>query len=222
MDRDAVWHDHPSSAAPVWLRLCAVKIRKELKLFTFHGAPVLAHWSVLLAFPLGWAIEKSFLGALVAQAAFLVLMLAHELGHAFVARRLRLPVYSIELYAIHGLCRHGAPHREGADVAIAWGGVLAQGILFALALLLAKGLNVSGGIPRTLAPAFDVWVPLNMLIAFCNLLPIPPLDGAKAWRVIPLGFSTLRRLATQRTRRRPSAGRVVSMELHRISKREVK
>jgi membrane-associated protease RseP (regulator of RpoE activity) len=61
-----------------------------------------------------------------------------------------------------------------------------------------------------------------MLIAFCNLLPIPPLDGAKAWRLIPLGFSTLRRLAKQRTRRRPSARRVVSKELHRISKREVK
>jgi hypothetical protein len=55
---------------------CAVNLRKELKLFTFHGAPVFAHWTVLLAFPFGWAIEKSILGALVAQAAFFVLMLA--------------------------------------------------------------------------------------------------------------------------------------------------
>ena len=199
-----------------------MKVRKELKLFTFHGAPVLAHWTVLLAFPIGWAIEKSILGALVAQAAFLVLMLAHELGHAFVARRLRLPVYSLELYAVHGWCRYGSPHRQSAEVAVAWGGVLAQGVLFALALLLAKGLNLSGGIPRTLAPAFDVWVPTNMLIAFCNLLPIPSLDGAKAWRFIPLGLSALAERLKSRARRRPPAGRVVSKELHRIGKREPK
>lgn len=198
-----------------------MRVRRELKLFSYHGTPVVAHWSVLLAFPLGWAIEKSILGALVAQGAFLVLMLAHELGHAFVARRLRLPVYSLELYAVHGLCRHGAPRHERSAIAVAWGGVAAQGAVFALALLLAKGLNLSGGIPRTLAPAFDVWVPANMLIVFCNLLPIPPLDGAKAWRFVPLVLSSLVRRVRSR-KRRPPAERVVSLELRRIGKREVK
>jgi Zn-dependent protease len=197
-----------------------VKVRKELRLFTYHGAPVVAHWSVLLAFPIGWSIQKSIIGALVAQVAFLALMLAHELGHAFVARCFRLPIHSLELYAIHGLCRHGAPRRERQAVAIAWGGVAAQGAVFALALLLAKGLNLSGGIPRALAPAFDVWVPANMLIAFCNLLPIAPLDGAKAWRFVPFFLSGLVRRIRSWCRR--PAARVVSMELRRIGKREGK
>ena len=195
-----------------------MKLRSNVKLFKFHNAPVFAHWTVLLAFPLGWATEKSLLGALVAQGAFLVLMLAHELGHAFVARRCRLPVYSLHLYAIHGLCSYGAPRREGSDVAVAWGGVAAQAVLFFVALLLAKGFSLTGGIPLSLAPAFDVWVPINMLIAFCNLLPIQPLDGAKAWRFIPLTFSGAMVWLKARFRRKPSA-RVVSMELHRISKK---
>lgn len=198
-----------------------MQLRKELKLFSYHGAPVVAHWSVLLAFPLGWTVEKSMLGALVAQGAFLVLMLAHELGHAFVARRFRLPVHSLELYAMHGLCRYGTPRHERAAVAIAWGGIAAQGVVFALALLLAKGLDLSGGIPRMLAPAFDVWVPANMLIAFCNLIPIAPLDGAKAWRFVPLVLSSLVRRVGALRRRQPAA-RVVSHELQRIGKRKAK
>jgi membrane-associated protease RseP (regulator of RpoE activity) len=148
-------------------------------------------------------------------------MLAHELGHAFVARKCRLPVYSLQLYAIHGLCSYGAPRREGSDVAVAWGGVAAQAVLFIFALLLAKAFSFTGGIPHLLAPAFDVWVPINMLVAFCNLLPIPPLDGAKAWRFIPLTFSNAMARFKARFRRKPSA-RVVSMELHRISNRDAK
>jgi Zn-dependent protease len=196
-------------------------LRSNIKLFSFHNTPVFAHWSVLLAFPIGWSTEKSFLGALVALAAFLVLMLAHELGHAFVARRLHLPVFSLHLYAVHGSCVYGAPRRESQDIAVAWGGIAAQAVLFCLALLLAKGMSFTGGIPRTLAPAFDVWVPINMLVAFCNLLPIPPLDGAKAWRFIPLGFSAIVTRIKSRTRHRPAA-RVVSMELHRIGKPKAK
>jgi len=198
-----------------------VKARNDVQLFKFHNAPVFAHWSVLLAFPLGWAIEKSLLGALVAQAAFLVLVLAHELGHAFMARRLHLPVYSLRLYAIHGTCAYGVPRREAQDILMAWGGICAQAVLFFLALALGKAFSLIGGIPRTLSPAFDVWVPINMLIAFCNLLPIPPLDGAKAWRFIPLGVrASVRRLKSRVRRRAP--GRVVSIELSRIGKRPAK
>ena len=171
--------------------------------------------------------EKDFLGAIVAQAAFFVLMLAHELGHAFVAHRLRLPVFSVRLYLVHGQCHYGAPRREAADVAVAWGGVAAQAMLFVLALLLAKSMSLAGGIPRALAPAFDVWIPINMLVAFCNLLPIATLDGSKAWRFIPMGFSAaIGRFKSRKRRRRPervgsqSTGRVVSMELHRIGKRD--
>jgi Zn-dependent protease len=203
---------------------CALKLKSNLKLFSYHGTPVFAHWSVLLAFPIALASQQSFLGALVAQAAFLVLMLAHELGHAFVARRQRLPVFSIWLYAIHGSCHHGMPRRASAEVAVAWGGVAAQAILLLLALLFAKGMSFTGGIPGALAPAFEVWIPINMLVAFCNLLPIPPLDGAKAWRFVPSAYAAaINRLKSSRRPRAkrvaPSSERVVSIESHRARKR---
>ena len=149
---------------------------------------MLVHWSVLLAFPFAWALKKDVVGALIVQGIFLVLMLAHELGHAFAARWFRLPVFSIRLYAIHGVCIHGPSRTKGEEIAIAWGGVAAQALLFLAALGLTKALSISSGVPRFLEPALEVLVPINLLIAFCNLLPIAPLDGSKAWRFIPLAL----------------------------------
>ncbi len=195
-----------------------MKIRSNFEVFKVYRAPVFAHWTVLLAFPIGWAIEKSILGAVVAQVAFLVLILAHEIGHAFVAHLCGLRVHSLRLFAFHGACIYGAPRREASNIAVAWGGVAAQAVLFFMALLIAKVFSLTGGIPQALSPAFDVLVPVNMLVAFCNLLPFPPLDGAKAWRFIPRGISA----AVARVRKRippDETKKVVSKELNRISKK---
>ena len=185
-----------------------MNLRKSFKLCTFRGAPVLAHWSVLIAFPFCWFVEKSVTGALIAQAAFLGLMLVHELGHALMAVRLRLTVYSIHLYAVHGLCVLEAPRSEAEHIAVAWGGVVAQAALFVGALATLKTINLIGQVPGALEPLFAVWVPTNMLIAFCNLIPIPPLDGATAWRFLPTACSAaaerLQRLSRNRRAKPPA------------------
>ena len=196
-----------------------MKFQRYFKAFSYRGSPVLVHWTVLLAFPFACLIEKSFLYALEVQVAFLVLMLAHELGHAFVAKRIGLPVFSLRLYAIHGTCIYGTPHSKRKEIAIAWGGVAAQAILFFLALALTEGLSATIGVPQYVSPILAVLVPMNMFIALFNLLPIKPLDGATAWLFIPLSISGAIARVRSRPKRRTTS-HVVSMELGRFGRKQ--
>jgi Zn-dependent protease len=113
-------------------------------------------------------------------------VLAHEAGHAALARWRRRTVYAIRMHGFGGHCMH-----EGGSALdeawIAWGGILAQ-----LPLLLigayAEALFGARGV--------EVWFALffaNLLLIIANIAPIGRLDGTKAW--------TLPRLLWQRRTR---------------------
>ncbi len=141
----------------------------------------------MLAFPCAWATTGSAIAGLVGLIAFVSLILIHELGHALVARAYGLRVFSIRAFWLHGLCTYQSSESQQANVAIAWGGVAAQATLLVFAFLLARVTVVAiGEIPAVLAPLFLVWIPINFFNIFSNLLPIPPLDGAMAWRILPM------------------------------------
>jgi stage IV sporulation protein FB len=73
--------------------------------------------------------------------------------------------------------------------------------------------------PTLLQPLFFVWIPFNILVAIHNLIPIPPLDGAKAWHVVRLAWRWLSARTFQHRKVPAStAAKVVSLELRRISK----
>lgn len=153
----------------------------------WRGIPIALHWTALLGLP--WFLYKtgSVTAALVAFAAFLFLLMAHELGHAAVAAWRRVEVTHIQLFLLHGVCAHEEPDYEEDDVLIAWGGVAAQFVL----LLIALGVNfllptLSPVAYFWAAPALAVLIETNLLIMVLNLIPVAPLDGAKAWRAIPL------------------------------------
>lgn len=131
-------------------------------------APVRIHWTT----PLGILLLTGFSFRPLAWIALFGLLLVHELGHAFAARRYHLRVDSIDITAIGGTCRiEGDPTlREAATVA--WGGVLAQAGVLVLALLFPFGGSIH-----------DVLVTQNVMLIAVNLLPIEPLDGALAWRL---------------------------------------
>lgn len=206
-----------------------LRVKREITAGYFSGAPLTLHWTLLLFLIFACAATHSIVGGLVAFAAILILLLTHELGHAVMARWLGLRVIAIRLYGFHGICVHTFPKTEGAAIAVAWGGVLAQIVLFAVAVTIAKILSLmAGGIPWLLDPAFFVWVPLNLLVIITNLLPIAPLDGAAAWKGIPALFRALRRRHKQpkplhRQLRKTETfkndtSKIVSMELRRISR----
>src|SRR5262249_29314214 len=130
------------------------RARRAVKIF---GAPVSVHWSVLLYFPIALSASKGVPAALLASAAWFVVMLAHESGHAAVANHLGVRVLSVRLWAFHGHCVFEHPPSPRTQVAIAWGGVGAQVLLVAAALMVSCAFSALGiRPPAFLAPVLFV------------------------------------------------------------------
>jgi Zn-dependent protease len=161
------------------------------------GIPVGASWSALLiALLIAWSLGGQLLPVQVpglvpaaywlAGAAgaglFLGSLLAHELGHALVARRAGLRVRGITLWLLGGVAQledEPASPRDELRVAIVGPAVsLALAVAFGLA---AAALSVVGG--PGLAVAVAAWLALgNAALAVFNLLPAAPLDGGRVLR----------------------------------------
>ena len=161
------------------------------------GIPVGASWSALLiALLFAWSLGGELLPAQVpglvpaaywlAGAAgaglFLASLLAHEIGHALVARRAGLRVRGITLWLLGGVAQledEPASPRDELRVAIVGPAVsLALAGAFGVA---AAALSVVG------APALLVvvaaWLALgNVALGVFNLLPAAPLDGGRVLR----------------------------------------
>jgi stage IV sporulation protein FB len=145
-----------------------------------RGAPVRIHWTA----PLGAVVFTGFSFSPGLWAGFFLLVVLHELGHAALVRHLGYPVVAVRVHAFGGDCQwSGDPTRVEVAV-VAWGGVLAQGALWlaATALLFILG-SPSSPLLWTLAVTFTA---TNARMILLNLLPIPPLDGSKAWPLLPM------------------------------------
>jgi Zn-dependent protease len=148
----------------------------------FRGVPVFVHWTVLalLVAALPGLSFLPFFGA-VGLIAYGALVVLHEGGHVVVAQAMGCRVHSMEIGAIHGVTIHDAPVLERQAVAIAWAGVVAQVIVGVPVWAWLHGF--AGRAAHLVGPALVVLGPVNAAVAIVNLLPIPGLDGAMAWRV---------------------------------------
>ena len=162
-------------------------MRATWRLGQWRGVPIALHWTVLLGLPWLLYLTRSATATLVAFPAFLFLLMAHELGHAAVARWRGVEVNRIDLFFLHGVCEHDAPDYEEDDVLIAWGGVAAQLVVLLVALAFDFVLpTLSPAAYVVVAPALSVLIGTNVFIMIFNLIPIAPFDGARAWRALPL------------------------------------
>jgi Zn-dependent protease len=156
------------------------------------GAPIRVHWTA----PLGALVFGRFELVPAFWLAFLGIILVHELGHAIIVRLVRARVRAVDLNGVGGLCHWSGNVSDIERAAIAWGGVLAQLGVFVVAIALVSIF----GYPRT---NFDLqlWqacTTANLWLVALNLIPIAPLDGAEAWRLVPL-------LRARRRQRRATA-----------------
>jgi Zn-dependent protease len=108
-------------------------------------------------------------------------VLAHELGHSFVALRERLPVRGITLFIFGGVAQiEKEPESPGAELRIAIAGPLTS---LGLAMLF-------GGLWLTAPEASFLKAPamylarINFILAFFNLVPGFPLDGGRVLRAL--------------------------------------
>jgi Zn-dependent protease len=171
----------------------------SLRLGRIAGIPVGASWSVLLiALLVGWPLAGTVLPSLapglapsayllagaVATGLFLGSLLAHELGHALVARRAGLRVRGITLWLLGGVAQlEDEPASPRDDLRVAIVGP-------AVSLALAVGFGVVAAVLGLLgAPAIAVvvagWLAVgNVVLAVFNLVPAAPLDGGRVLRAL--------------------------------------
>lgn len=190
------------------------------KLFTWSNIPVYANWTILLWLPWYWMHNSNLVWVAVTFLAYALLLLAHELGHAVAARSRRLRVHAIRLYMMHGLCQFQSPYREKDHILVAWGGVIAQMCMLVLAVI--ARFAVQAFLPQAeyfLAPLFYVFIQANIVIAIFNLIPVAPLDGHIAWRVLPPLRDHLRAKFSWRAR---DTGNVIDLGKRRAAARKSK
>lgn len=150
--------------------------------FRLFGFPVDIHASFLVIAFLFGASGQGIDAALVWVAVVTVSVLAHELGHAFVAA----PAGGeprIDLYAMAGLTRWN-PGRAGRGriVAVSLAGP-AAGVAFGLGLYALDSV-VEPARGTLLEYAFDAALFANLGWGLLNLLPMLPLDGGQVMRAL--------------------------------------
>jgi len=152
--------------------------RGSLTVARLRGIPIRLHWTV----PLGALVFSGFRWAPGFWTGFFLLVLIHELGHAALVRAFRLRVEGIDITGFGGLCHWSGRATPVERGVIAWGGVLAQGLLLAATF---GGLALLGK-PRVpfVAELVSVFTFTNLWLIALNLLPVPPLDGHEAWKLV--------------------------------------
>ena len=108
-------------------------------------------------------------------------ILAHEFGHALVARRRGIEVQEINLWLLGGVSRmRGEAHAPGDELAFALAGPAVTAVLAAcfgaLALLLPSST------PAVARALIDYQALVNCLLLGFNLMPAFPLDGGRVLR----------------------------------------
>lgn len=149
------------------------------------GARLHIHWSALLA---GGTLFGIFIRqpiqAFVIVVSYFSVILLHEAGHALLAKRYGYAVPNIYLGFIHGICEFEHPQTLKEHAVIAWGGVLAQLVVAVPLVVLSQitplaSFSISGNVIAILGY-------LSLSVALVNLAPVRGLDGAVAWRLVPI------------------------------------
>jgi Zn-dependent protease len=131
--------------------------------------------------------------------AYFAAMLVHEWGHVVLARKRMCQVYEIALYPFVGLTRFTQPRTRFEHCVIAWGGILFQG---AVGIPILAWILLVGYTPVEMLNNFmAIFGYLTLVMLPLNLAPIPPLDGAIAWGIVPMLLQRLRERLRRRRRK---------------------
>jgi Zn-dependent protease len=169
-------------------------VTSSLRLGRIAGIEIGVNWSWLVVFALiTWTLASAVFPstnphlskaayvamAVVAALCFFVSLLAHELGHAFRARRDGMEIEGITLWLFGGVARFkGTFPSAGAEFRIAIAGPLVSLGIGAVCVLVAWGVVLPEGIDGVVA-----WLGyINLSLLVFNLLPALPLDGGRILR----------------------------------------
>lgn len=210
-------------------------MRQGIRLGRIAGIEVVADWSLLIIFLLitfslaggvfpswhpDWGLGLAWSTALGAAVLFFASLLAHELSHALVGRRVGIEVRRITLFMFGGMAQmENEPPTWRSELAMAAIGPIVSltlGIVFlALAGALVGSVDIDPADPgkrlAALSPLATLlfWLgPVNILLGVFNLLPGFPLDGGRVLRAVVWGLTGSLHTAT---RWASAAGRGIAM-----------
>lgn len=158
-------------------------IKLSYRIGSFLTAPIYLHVSTVLAL-LYFVAKEGYINGVIMTVCFLLLMLFHEMGHAWFVKKYRHNLIEIKLYPIHGHCLYEYDYEFEPETLIHAGGLIVQAILFFMFWLLLALLNI-GGFDRMLSilnPITIVFIDINLIVFLLNALPIPGLDGFELWK----------------------------------------
>ncbi|MET9887959.1 site-2 protease family protein [Streptomyces sp. NPDC006430] len=157
------------------------------------GVPLRMHWSVpllvvLFAYGLGrqtlpaWTPGRSntvyTLASVVGALLLMGSLLLHETAHAATARRKKISVEDVTLWALGGMTRMGRPQTAAAAFAVAVSGPLTSLLIGGAAL--GAGIGLHSLLGWSVPAAVLVWLGwTNLFLGVFNLLPAAPLDGGR-------------------------------------------
>jgi len=168
-------------------------LRWSIALFRVFGIRLEVHatFVLLLAFA-GW-LGASNGGAtgVVSSVSTVVLMFVivvlHELGHAFAARRYGIRASRILLLPIGGMAEFDSiPRQPRREILIALAGPAVNFLLAGLLALFFGWSNSpsAAGTPASWAEVPDTLLAVNLIMGTFNLLPAFPMDGGRVLRAL--------------------------------------
>ncbi len=173
-------------------------ITKRFKIFSLLGFPIYLDLSwfaivILISWSLATSVFPSQVEGLTATAywtmgvlgalGLFASILAHELGHAVVARRFELPMRGITLFIFGGVAEMTKePPSAKAEFFVAIAGPIVS--IFIAAACFAFTILTGGVLPPSVNAVAWYLALINAIVVAFNLIPAFPLDGGRVLRSI--------------------------------------
>ena len=136
---------------------------------------------------LGWPEAQRWLIAALLVVLFFVSVLAHELSHSLLARRIGIPVQGITLFIFGGVSRLGRePSRPLTEFSVA---VVGPATSLVLAAVFGGAWYFLGGFNSVLGVVLLLLGWANLVLGGFNMLPGYPLDGGRVLRSAVWGIT---------------------------------
>jgi Zn-dependent protease len=163
---------------------------RNIRIGRIAGIPVgISPWWLVIVALLTWSLSTDYADLATVPAVALGLgavlclfagILAHEFGHALVARRAGIEIEEIDLWLLGGVARmRSQPRRAADELRFALAGPAVTVVLAAIFGVAAMLLG-----PGTLRTFVTYQAEVNAALAAFNLLPALPLDGGRVARAL--------------------------------------
>ena len=169
-----------------------------MRIGKISGIDIKLHWSFILSaiglFIFYWVkfnFPSALAGTLLMGTAFGCVLL-HELGHAFAAKKFKIPTRDITLYPIGGVARiERLPTQPMHELWIALAGPAVNIVIAAILFLINAAMGSSHAIVESVLANptnfLGILTWFNLVMVGFNMIPAFPMDGG---RVLRAGLAT--------------------------------